>query len=362
MFEKLEAFEERHDALNALMSDPKVIAVQPDFQKYAREQSEISPTVAEYREWKKVCMELEENQKIIEEESDHELIAMAQEEDVALKEKKEASENRLKLLLLPKDPRDGRNVIMEIRAGTGGDEAALFCADLFKMYTRSAESKKWKIEVLSSSHSTKGGLKEIIFSIQGKRVFSKLKHEAGTHRVQRVPETETQGRIHTSAVTVAILPEVEEVEVKINPADVKIDVFRASGPGGQSVNTTDSAVRLSHIPSGLVVTCQDEKSQHKNREKAMKVLRARIYDAEQRKQHEALAKDRKQQIGSGDRSGRIRTYNYSQERVTDHRIGLTLHKLSSIMEGDLDEILDKLNIHFQTEALKNAQEIDVASV
>ncbi len=362
MFEKLEAFETRYDALNELMSDPKVIAIQPEFRKYAREQSEISPIVAEYREWKKVCRELDENRKMAAEESDPELAAMAQEEEAPLKRKREASENRLKLLLLPKDPRDSRNVIMEIRAGTGGDEAALFCADLFKMYSRSAESKKWKIEILNSSHSTKGGLKEIIFSIQGKRVFSKLKHEAGTHRVQRVPETETQGRIHTSAVTVAVLPEVEEVEVKINPADVKIDVFRASGPGGQSVNTTDSAVRLTHIPSGLVVTCQDEKSQHKNREKAMKVLRARIYDAEQRKQHEALAKDRKQQIGTGDRSGRIRTYNYSQERVTDHRIGLTLHKLSSIMEGDLDEILDKLNIHFQTEALKNAQEIDAASV
>lgn len=361
MFEKLEAFEKRYHALNELMSDPKVIAIQPEFQKYAREQSEINPIVAEYREWKKVCRELDENKKIAEEESDSEMVAMAREEEAPLKEKKEANESRLKLLLLPKDPRDSRNVIMEIRAGTGGDEAALFCADLYKMYTRSAESKKWKIEILSSSPSTKGGLKEIIFSIQGKRVFSKLKHEAGTHRVQRVPETETQGRIHTSAVTVAVLPEVEEVDVTINPTDVKIDVFRSSGPGGQSVNTTDSAVRLTHAPSGLVVICQDEKSQHKNREKAMKVLRARIYDAEQKKQHEALAKDRKQQIGTGDRSGRVRTYNYSQERVTDHRIGLTLHKLSSIMEGDLDEIIDKLNIHFQTEALKNAQEIDTAS-
>lgn len=362
MFEKLETFASRYDELNGLMSDPKVIALQSEFRKYAREQSEISPIVAEYRVWKKVCRELDENRKIVEEENDSELIAMAQEEEASLKQKKEAVENRLKLLLLPKDPRDSRNVIMEIRAGTGGDEAALFCADLFKMYTRSAESKKWKIEVLSSSLSTKGGLKEIIFSIHGKKVYSKLRHEAGTHRVQRVPETETQGRIHTSAVTVAVLPEVEEVDIKINPADVKVDVFRASGPGGQSVNTTDSAVRLTHVPSGLVVICQDEKSQHKNKEKAMKVLRARLYDAEQTKQHEALAKDRKQQIGSGDRSGRIRTYNYSQERVTDHRIGLTLHKLSSIMEGDLDEIIDKLIIHFQTEALKNAQERDTTSV
>ena len=358
MFEKLEAFEKRHDALNGLMSDPKVIAVQPEFQKYAKEESEISPIVSEYCEWKKISRELKENQIIAEEEKDSELVAMAREEETLLKQQKEESENRLKLLLLPKDPRDDRNVIMEIRAGTGGDEAAIFCADLFKMYSKSAETKKWNIEILSSSPSTKGGLKEIIFSILGKRVFSKLKYEAGTHRVQRVPETETQGRIHTSAVTVAVLPEVEEVDIKINPSEVKIDVFRSSGPGGQSVNTTDSAVRLTHIPTGLVVTCQDEKSQHKNREKAMKVLMARIYDVEQSKQHEELARDRKQQIGSGDRSGRIRTYNYSQERVTDHRIGLTLHKLSSIMEGDIDEILDKLNIHFQTEALKDAQEID----
>ncbi len=358
MFEKLATFENRYNDLNGLLSDPKIIANQPEFQKYAREQSELSPVVSKYRDWKKVCRELEENQKILEEENDPELIAMAQEEAGQLKAKKEEDESQIKVLLLPKDPRDARNVIMEIRAGTGGDEAALFCADLFKMYSRLAESKKWKTDVLGSSLTGLGGFKEIIFSIQGKGAYSKLKYEAGTHRVQRVPETETQGRIHTSAVTVAVLPEVEEVEVKINPADLKVDVFRSSGPGGQSVNTTDSAVRLTHAPSGIVVTCQDEKSQHKNKDKAMKVLRARLYDEEQRKQNEEQARDRKMQIGSGDRSERIRTYNFPQERVTDHRISLTLHKLSSILEGDLNEIIEKLNIHFQSEALKSAQDLD----
>jgi len=280
------------------------------------------------------------------------MLEMAEEDLAQVTIEKQKAESDLKLLLLPKDPRDERNVIVEIRAGTGGEEAALFSTDLFRMYSRYAEEKKWQVEILSSNLTGKGGFKEVIFNITGKGVYSKLKYEGGTHRVQRVPDTESQGRIHTSAVTVAILPEVEDVDIKINPSDIKIDVYRASGPGGQSVNTTDSAVRLTFVPTGMIVTCQDEKSQHKNREKAMKVLRARLYDEEQKKAHDEQDSERKQQVGSGDRSERIRTYNYPQERVTDHRIGLTLHKLSAIMEGALEEVIDALTLHFQSEALK----------
>ncbi len=355
MFEQLKKIEKRFEELNRLMSDPEITRQPTQYQKLAREQSEILPVVREYQEWQKNTRQLEENQEILTTEKDGELLEMAEEEIEALKPAIESNITRLKVLLLPKDPRDEKNVIMEIRAGTGGDEAGLFSADLFRMYSRYAESKKWKVEVMNISPTGVGGIKEVICSIQGKGVYSKLKFEAGTHRVQRVPTTETQGRIHTSAVTVAILPEAEDVDIQINPADLKIDVYRSSGPGGQSVNTTDSAVRITHTPSGIVVTCQDEKSQHKNKDRAMKVLRARLYDEEQRKQQQEKASDRKQQIGSGDRSERIRTYNFPQERVTDHRIGLTLHKLSLIMEGDLDELIEKLVMCFQAEALKGSQ-------
>jgi peptide chain release factor 1 len=352
MFDKLKSVEKRYDDLNQLLSDPKIISQQSEFQKYAREQSELSPIVQKYQSWQKIDRQLQENKNILDEEQDPELVEMAQEDLADLETQRQKTVEELKLLLLPKDPRDERNVIVEIRAGTGGEEAALFSNDLFRMYSRYAEEKKWNVEILSSNLTGKGGFKEVIFNISGKGVYSRLKYEGGTHRVQRVPDTESQGRIHTSAVTVAVMPEVEDVDIKVNPADIKIDVYRSSGPGGQSVNTTDSAVRLTYIPTGMIVTCQDEKSQHKNREKAMKVLRARLYDEEQRKQQESMASERKQQVGSGDRSERIRTYNYPQERVTDHRIGLTLHKLSMMMEGDLNEMLDALTLHFQTQALK----------
>jgi len=352
MFAKLEEVEKRYDHLNELMSDPKVIARQSEFQKYAREQSELFPVVAEFRKYKKIQYELEGNQKILDEETDEEILAMASEEVFGLNRQIAELEQRIKIMLLPKDSRDERSVIMEIRAGTGGEEASLFAVDLFRMYTRYAETKKWESEILSQSETGKGGFKEVILNIQGKGVYSKLKYEGGTHRVQRVPETENQGRVHTSAVTVAIMPQVDDVDIKINSSDLKIDVFRSSGPGGQSVNTTDSAVRVTHVPSDLTVTCQDEKSQHKNKDRAMKVLRARLYDLEQSKQQDEMARERKQQVGSGDRSERIRTYNFSQERVTDHRIGLTLHKLTLILQGDLDEIIDALVVYHQAEALK----------
>ncbi|HCG72468.1 MAG TPA: peptide chain release factor 1, partial [Nitrospina sp.] len=331
MFDKLKSVEIRYDDLNELLSDAKIIAQQSEYQKYAKEQSDLTPIVKRFKDLKKIVQQLEDSKKILEEEKDPEMLEMAEEDLAQVTIEKQKAESDLKLLLLPKDPRDERNVIVEIRAGTGGEEAALFSTDLFRMYSRYAEEKKWQVEILSSNLTGKGGFKEVIFNITGKGVYSKLKYEGGTHRVQRVPDTESQGRIHTSAVTVAILPEVEDVDIKINPSDIKIDVYRASGPGGQSVNTTDSAVRLTFVPTGMIVTCQDEKSQHKNREKAMKVLRARLYDEEQKKAHDEQDSERKQQVGSGDRSERIRTYNYPQERVTDHRIGLTLHKLSAIM-------------------------------
>ena len=282
---------------------------------------------------------------------------MAQDEIKNIETRLPELETELKVLLLPKDPMDEKNIILEIRAGTGGEEAALFCADLFRMYSRYAETQRWKVEIMSSSETGSGGLKEVIALIQGNRVYSRLKFEAGTHRVQRVPATESQGRIHTSAVTVAVLPEAEEVDIEIRPEDIRLDVYRSSGPGGQSVNTTDSAVRLTHIPTGLVVICQDEKSQHKNRAKALKVLRSRLLQAEREKQHEMIAENRRSQVGSGDRSERIRTYNFPQGRVTDHRINLTLYKLDAVMEGDIQELVDALVTHAQTEALKNQTDV-----
>ena len=352
MFDKLKTLEKRYNDLNDLMSDPKIIAQQSEFQKYAKEQSDLIPIVSKFQNLQKYIKQLEESKVILEKEKDPELLELPREDLIQVEAQKREAEEDLKILLLPKDPRDERNVIVEIRAGTGGEEAALFSNDLFRMYSRFAEEKKWQVEILTSNLTGKGGFKEVIFSIAGKGVYSRLKYEGGTHRVQRVPDTESQGRIHTSAVTVAVLPEVADVDIKINPADIKIDVYRASGPGGQSVNTTDSAVRLTYLPTGMVVTCQDEKSQHKNREKAMKVLRARLYDEEREKVHDEQANERKQQVGTGDRSERIRTYNFPQERVTDHRIGLTIHKLTAIMEGALDEIIDALSLHFQSEALK----------
>jgi len=352
MFKKLEEVEKKYEELSALLGDSNVLANQSLFQKYARNHSEISPIITAYREYKAVVDELEGNKELLD-DADHDMRELARDELRRLTEKKEGLENKLQLLLLPKDPRDDKNVILEIRAGTGGEEAALFAADLFRAYLKYAEGRRWKVELVDESLADAGGFKEIIVSVSGNKVYSRLKYESGVHRVQRVPKTETQGRIHTSAVTVAIMPEAEEVDVEVNPKDLKIDVFRSSGPGGQSVNTTDSAIRITHIPTGLVVSCQDEKSQHKNKEKALKVLRSRLLAQKIEAQEAEMSKERKTQVGSGDRSEKIRTYNYPQSRVTDHRIGLTLHKLDHVMEGDLDEILDALATHFQAAALKS---------
>ncbi len=350
--EKLRPFVDRYEEINKLLASPEITNDIKKMTELSKEQSEIEPIVEKAREYFKVTEAIEENKSLIE---DEELGELAKEELRELEPRKKALEEEIKLLLIPKDPNDEKDIYLEIRAGTGGEEAALFAADLFRTYVRYAERKGWKVEIVSSSESDSGGYKEIIARIKGQGVYSRLKYEAGTHRVQRVPETESQGRIHTSAVTVAIMPEVDDVDVQINPNDLKIDVYRSSGHGGQSVNTTDSAVRITHIPTGIVVAMQDEKSQHKNKEKALKILKARIYEKMMREQQEALAKDRKEQVGSGDRSERIRTYNYPQNRITDHRIGLTLYKLDEIMQsGDLDQIIEPLIAHYQAQKIQEA--------
>lgn len=351
-WQRLHTLEKRFEELEARLLDPEIIRLQEEYQKLRKEHVELSPLIQTFRRLQQVQQQLADNQSLLQEERDEELKALAREEIQSLKDRGAALEEELKFLLLPKDPNDEKNVLLEIRAGTGGEEAGLFAADLFRMYTRLAERQGWKLEILSHSTTGIGGLKEIVAAITGNRVYSRLKYESGVHRVQRVPVTESQGRIHTSAVTVAVLPEAEEVDVQINPEELRIDVYRSSGPGGQSVNTTDSAVRVTHLPSGLVVSCQDEKSQHKNKAKALKVLRARLLDLKQHQQQQLIAQERKSQVGTGDRSERIRTYNFPQARVTDHRIGLTLHRLEAVLDGDLDELLQGLASHYRTLALE----------
>jgi peptide chain release factor 1 len=351
MIDRLEQLEHRYNELQAQFALPEVLSDHEKYQKTAKAVREIETPVEKYRELKLVEQGLADARAMLS-ESDAEIRSMAEEEIAALEPRQAAIEEELKLLLLPKDPNDEKNVILEIRAGTGGDEASLFAAEVFRMYTRFAEQHKWKVEVMSLSESGVGGYKEVIAIIEGERVYSQLKWESGVHRVQRVPETETQGRVHTSAITVAVLPEAEEVDIKIEAKDLRIDTFCSSGPGGQSVNTTYSAVRITHLPTGTVVSCQDEKSQIKNREKGLRVLRSRLYEMEMQKQNAELAAARKSQVGSGDRSEKIRTYNFPQNRLTDHRIGLTLHQLDLIMQGRLQPVVDALVAHYQSEQLK----------
>jgi peptide chain release factor 1 len=353
MFERLDQLEAKYEELTQALASPDITSDSARYQKTAKAHSEISETVEKYREYKDLTRGIAESRAVIAEESDAEMRAYAQEELEKLEGRVQKVEEDLRVMLLPKDPNDEKDVVLEIRAGTGGDEATLFAAEMFRMYTRFAETQRWKVEVLSTSESSVGGLKEVIALIEGNRVYSQLKYESGVHRVQRVPATETQGRVHTSAITIAVLPEAEDVDIKIEAKDLRIDTFCSSGPGGQSVNTTYSAVRITHIPTNTVVSCQDEKSQIKNRDKAMRVLRARLYEVEMQKQQDALAKERKSMVGSGDRSEKIRTYNFPQNRVTDHRIGLTIHQLQEVMDGKLQPIIDALVTHYEAEKLKH---------
>ena len=353
MFDKLDFILEKYEELSKKVSDPDVIAKQKEWQKLMKEMSDLEPIVKEYTAYKKAKEELEEAKGILDMEDDEELREMAREELKANEAAIEEFTENLKILLLPKDPNDDKNVILEIRAGTGGDEAALFGSDLLRMYLRYAERMRWKTELIESNETEIGGVKEVVMLVKGKGAYSRLKYESGVHRVQRVPETESGGRVHTSAASVAVMPEVDDVEVNLDPNDVRVDVYRASGNGGQCVNTTDSAVRLTHMPTGLVVTCQDEKSQIKNKEKAFKVLKSRLFDLMQQEQNDKIAAERKSQIGSGDRSERIRTYNFPQSRITDHRINLTLYKLDSFLDGDLDEVIDALITEDQAEKMRD---------
>jgi peptide chain release factor 1 len=356
LIDKLRTVESRYEELNQQLADPEVVSDSKRYQKAAKAHAELGEIVSKFREYKDLERGISETRAMVRDETDLELKTMAEEELARLEGRLGQVETELKFLLLPKDPNDERNVILEIRAGTGGDEAALFVADVFRMYTRYAETQRWRVEILSSNPTGIGGFKEVIALIEGRGVYSRLKYESGVHRVQRVPATEASGRIHTSTITVAVLPEAEEVEVQINPNDIRKDTFCSSGPGGQSVNTTYSAIRLTHIPTGLVVSCQDEKSQIKNYAKALRVLRSRLYEIEMDKQQKALSDERRSMVGTGERSEKIRTYNFRENRVTDHRIGLTLHRLDTIIDGDVGEILDTLTTHFQTERLKKELE------
>jgi peptide chain release factor 1 len=356
MLEKLEEFEKKYEKLAEQLSDPQLLADQQKYARAAKQHRDLEEIVAKYREFKALDQGIRDTRELIDGEDDPEMLSMARAEVTDLETRRDQVDADLKLLLIPKDPNDEKNVILEIRAGTGGDEATLFASEMMRMYVRYAERQRWKVQVLDVSESSIGGIKEAILLIEGTRVYSRLKHESGVHRVQRVPQTEASGRIHTSAITVAVLPEAEEVDIKIDPKDLRIDTFCSSGPGGQSVNTTYSAVRITHVPTNTVVSMQDEKSQIKNRDKAMRVLRSRLLEMEQAKQHEAIASERRSMVGSGDRSEKIRTYNFKENRVTDHRIGFTLHQLDLFMEGDIDAVIDALTAHYQAEKLRSETE------